>query len=199
MGNPGGDLQGAAGTAALRIGVLTLGVSLWWIAGLWAEGAYGINILKYTETIPTVSSTSLSSEALRGLGYWYFYGQDKLGPWTAASIGYLQWTWLIGVSFLLPILALAAGAVTRWRYRGFAIALIVVGVIIAVGTYPFTDPSPFGALIKAAGSDSTVGLALRSTNRIIPLVILGLALLLGPASPRSSCATGSSASACSSS
>ena len=168
-----------AGAAALRIGVLTLGVSLWWIAGLWAEGVYGINVLKYTETIPTVSSTSLSSEVLRGLGYWYFYGQDKLGPWTAASIGYLQWTWLIGVSFLLPILCLAAGAVTRWRYRGFAIALIVIGVVIAVGTYPFTDPSPFGALIKAAGSDSTVGLAMRSTNRIIPLVLLGLALLLG--------------------
>ena len=146
-----------AGAAALRIGILTLGVSLWWIAGLWAEGAYGINVLKYTETIPTVSTTSLSSEVLRGLGYWYFYGQDKLGPWTAASLGYLQWTWLIGVSFALPILCLAAGAITRWRYRGFAILLIVVGVIVAVGTYPFTDPSPFGALIKAAGSDSTVG------------------------------------------
>ena len=52
-------------------------------------------------------------------------------------------------------------------------------MVLAVGTYPFTDPTPFGALIKAAGSDSTVGLALRSTNRIVPLVLLGLALLLG--------------------
>ncbi len=34
--------------------------------------------LKYTETLPTVSITSLASEVLRGLGYWYFYGQDKL-------------------------------------------------------------------------------------------------------------------------
>jgi len=51
--------------------------------GVWAEGSYGINILKYTETLPTVSVTSLASEVLRGLGYWYFYGQDKLhhGPW----------------------------------------------------------------------------------------------------------------------
>ena len=68
--------------AALRIGLLSLGTSLWWIAGLWAEGAYGINILKYTETLPTVSVTSLASEVIRGLGYWYFYGQDKLQPWT---------------------------------------------------------------------------------------------------------------------
>ncbi|MGD0313825.1 MAG: alpha-(1-_3)-arabinofuranosyltransferase family protein, partial [Acidimicrobiales bacterium] len=169
----------AAATAVVRIGVLGLGVSLWWMAGLWAEGAYGINVLKYTETLPTVSSTSLSSEVLRGLGYWYFYGQDKLGPWTAASLGYLQWTWLIVVSFMVPTVCIAAAMVARWRYRVFAIALVVVGVVLAVGTYPFTDPTPFGALIKAAGSDSTVGLALRSTNRIVPLVLLGLALLLG--------------------
>jgi arabinofuranan 3-O-arabinosyltransferase len=169
----------AAGAAAVRIGVLGLGVSLWWMAGLWAEGAYGINVLKYTETLPTVSSTSLSSEVLRGLGYWYFYGQDKLGPWTAASLGYLQWTWLIVVSFMVPTVCITAAMVARWRYRVFAIALVVVGVVLAVGTYPFTDPTPFGALIKAAGSDSTVGLALRSTNRIVPLVLLGLALLLG--------------------
>jgi len=169
----------AALAAVGRIGILGLGVSLWWMAGLWAEGAYGINVLKYTETLPTVSSTSLSSEVVRGLGYWYFYGQDKLGPWTSSSVGYLQWTWLIAVSFLVPTLCVATGMLVRWRYRIFAIALVLVGVVLAVGTYPFTDPTPFGALIKAAGQDSTLGLALRSTNRIIPLVLLGLALLLG--------------------
>jgi arabinofuranan 3-O-arabinosyltransferase len=169
----------AALVASVRIAVLTLGVSLWWMAGLWAEGAYGINVLKYTETLPTVASTSLSSEVLRGLGYWYFYGQDKLGPWTSASFGYLQWTWLIAVSFLVPALCVTLGLLARWRYRIFAIALVLVGVVLAVGTYPFMHPTPFGALIKATGADSTVGLALRSTNRIVPLVLLGLALLLG--------------------
>jgi hypothetical protein len=169
----------AALAALVRLGILSLGVSVWWMAGFWAEGAYGLNVLKYTETVPTVSSTSLSSEVFRGLGYWYFYGTDKLGPWTAASFGYLQWTWLIAVSFLVPTLCVAGAMVARWRYRTFAIGLIVVGVVLAVGTYPFTDPTPFGALIKAAGPDSTAELALRSTNRIVPLVLLGLALLLG--------------------
>jgi hypothetical protein len=169
----------AALAASVRIAVLTLGVSLWWMAGLWAEGAYGINVLKYTETLPTVASTSLSSEVVRGLGYWYFYGQDKLGPWTSASLGYLQWTWLIAVSFLVPTLCVTMGLLARWRYRIFAVALVLVGVVLAVGTYPFMHPTPFGALIKATGADSTVGLALRSTNRIVPLVLLGLALLLG--------------------
>ena len=165
--------------AVLRLGVLCVGVSLWWAAGLWAEGAYGLNILKFTETIPTVTATSLSSEVLRGLGYWYFYGQDKLQPWTTASLGYTQTLWIIGVSFAVPVVCVAVGALARWRYRAFAVALVLTGVVIAVAAYPFTDPSPLGRVLKAAGSESTIGLAMRSSNRVIPLVLLGLALLLG--------------------
>jgi len=145
------------------------------MAGLWAEGAYGINVLKFTETLPTVSITSLSSEVLRGLGYWYFYGQDKLQPWTLASEGYTQWPWLIGVSFAVPALCFVMAMLARWRYRAFAVGLILVGTVLAVGAYPYSNPTPFGSLIKTAGSDSTLGLAMRSTNRIVPLVILGLA------------------------
>ncbi len=162
-----------------RLGVLTVAVSLWWIAGLWAEGTYGINVLKFTETLPTVTSTSLSSEVVRGLGYWYFYGQDKLQPWTTASLTYTQSLWLILVSFSVPALCIIVGALARWRYKAFAIALVLLGVTIAVGAYPFDHPSPIGALAKAAGSDSTVGLAMRSSNRVVPLVVLGFALLLG--------------------
>ena len=154
-------------------------VSLWWIAGLWAEGAYGINILKYTETLPTVTVTSLASEVIRGLGYWYFYGQDKLQPWTTGSLGYTQWPWLIAVSFAVPAICFLFGMLARWRYRAFATGLVVLGVVVAVGAYPYTNPTPLGNLIKTAGSDSTVGLAMRSSNRIVPVVILGLALLLG--------------------
>jgi arabinofuranan 3-O-arabinosyltransferase len=165
--------------AALRIGLLSLGTSLWWIAGLWAEGAYGINILKYTETLPTVSVTSLASEVIRGLGYWYFYGQDKLQPWTLGSLGYTQWAWLIAVSFAVPAVCFLFGMLAQWRYRAFATGLVVLGVVVAVGAYPYTNPTPLGNLIKTAGSDSTVGLAMRSSNRIVPVVILGLALLLG--------------------
>jgi hypothetical protein len=57
--------------------------------------------------------------------------------------------------------------------------LIVVGVAIAVGTHPYDDPSPFGALLKAFAGRSTAGLALRSVGRAVPLVALGVAVLLG--------------------
>ncbi|MGH8996267.1 MAG: alpha-(1-_3)-arabinofuranosyltransferase domain-containing protein, partial [Acidimicrobiales bacterium] len=165
--------------AVLRLGVLSLGVSLWWAAGLWAEGVYGLNILKFTETIPTVTSTSLSSEVVRGLGYWYFYGQDKIQPWTSAALGYMQSGWLIGVSFAVPAVGALVGALTRWRYRAFAVGLLLIGVVAAVAAYPLGHPSPLGQALRAAGSDSTIGLAMRSTNRVIPLIVLGFALLLG--------------------
>jgi arabinofuranan 3-O-arabinosyltransferase len=38
--------------AAAKIGVLSLLVSVWWLAGLWAESRFGINILQFTESIP---------------------------------------------------------------------------------------------------------------------------------------------------
>ena len=74
----------------MRIGVLTLVTSLWWIAGLRMQGTYGLDILKYTETVEAVARTSTPNEVLRGLGYWFFYGQDRLGPWIEAARDYTQ-------------------------------------------------------------------------------------------------------------
>lgn len=170
---------GQAWAAVWRISVLGVAVSLWWISGLWAEGSYGLNILDYTETVPTVASTSLTSEALRGLGYWYFYGQDQVQPWTLAAVAYMENLALLAVSFCVPAVCILVGLFARWRYRAFAVLLVIVGTVVAVGTYPYADPSPLGQALKDFGTGSTIGLAMRSTNRVMPLLVLGLALLLG--------------------
>jgi hypothetical protein len=172
------SVRRAAATAG-RLALLCVGVSLWWAAGLWAEGKYGINILRVTETVPTVSRTSSASEVLRGLGYWYFYGWDKVQPWTLQSGSYTQSIWLLLVSFALPGIAILLGMLTRWAYRGYCLLLIGIGTVVAVGAFPFNDPSVFGALIKDASAGSTLALAMRSVDRIVPIVVLGLALLLG--------------------
>ncbi|MCI3949731.1 MAG: type protein, partial [Acidimicrobiales bacterium] len=164
--------------AVARIGLLTLGCSLWWIAGLAIQGSYGIEILRYTETVKTVAGTSLASEVLRGLGYWFFYGGDKVEPWIESSSRYMSSLWLIAVSFAIPALALLAAIVTRWRYRAYFVALLVLGTAVAVGAFPYDRPSPLGALFKAAARSSTAGLAMRSTARAAPLVILGVAVLV---------------------
>ena len=79
-------------------GVLTLPVSAWWIAGLSVQGTNGIEILRYTETAQTVAAVSVSHEVLRGLGYWFFYGGDRLGPWIEPSVPYTQFLPLLACS-----------------------------------------------------------------------------------------------------
>ena len=164
---------------AWRVGLLSALVSLWWAIGLQVEAAYGVNVLKYTETVPTTSSTSLASEIIRGLGYWYFYGSDRVGAWTQSAVSYSRNGWLVGLSFTVPALSFLAAAFVRWRHRAYFALLVVVGMVLSVGAYPYADPSGVGSILKAIMVDTTAGLAMRSTDRATPLVILGLAMLLG--------------------
>src|SRR4051794_40207064 len=52
----------------VRITVLVGITSLWWVAGLWAEGKYGLPVIRYTETYRAVAGASNANEVLRGLG-----------------------------------------------------------------------------------------------------------------------------------
>ena len=161
-----------------KIGVLTLGVSLWWILGLAVEAGFGVNVLKYTETVYATSGSSNSSEIMRGLGYWYFYGFDRLGPWTHGSVVFSQQLRSIAVSFGPPLLALIAAMFVRWKARAYFVLLVVVGMAWSVGAHPYDNPTPFGSLLKVFMTKTTAGLAMRSTDRASPLVILGLSMLL---------------------
>lgn len=169
---------GAALGMSARAVLAILVTSAWWMAGLYTQAGYGLNVLAFTETIQTVASSSQASEVLRGLGNWFFYGQDALGPWIAPATGYTHSLWLIVVSFLVPILALVAASAVRWGHRGYFVALILLGTTIAVGVYPYDDPSPWGTLFKDFAEGSTAGLALRSLPRAVPMVALGLSVLL---------------------
>jgi arabinofuranan 3-O-arabinosyltransferase len=173
-----GVTWGRVAAATARIGVLTGLTSLWWVAGLWAQGGFGIPIVRYTETYKTVADASLSQEALRGLGYWFFYGRDKLGPWIEPGEAYTTNMWLLVASFAIPILALAAAATVRWRHRAFFLMLVALGGLIGVGAHPWDGSSPAGAAFRAfTGTDA--GLALRSTPRALPLLVLAMAVFVG--------------------
>ncbi len=164
--------------AVVRIGLLTVPVSLWWMAGLLLQGRYGIPILRYTETYEAVSRASTVPEVLRGLGYWFFYGADKVAPWVTAGRPYTQTLWLLLSSFGIVALGLLAAAMVRWRERGFAVGLLVIGVVVSAGAHPYHDPTLFGRGFKGF-VDSAAGMALRSTPRAVPLISLALALFLG--------------------
>ena len=164
--------------AGLRISVLTLITSFWWIAGLAVQGAFGIPILRYTETYYVVANAALAPELLRGLGYWYFYGRDALGPWIRPAISMVQSVPLLAVSYAIPILAFCGGLLSRFRHRGYFTLLVLVGLVMGVGAHPWTGSSPAGAVFKLWTTTDS-GLAFRSTPRAVPLIALGLAVLLG--------------------
>jgi hypothetical protein len=170
----------ALGTA-VRIGMLTLGACVWWMAGLEVEAAYGVNVLKYTETVPSTSATSNAADIMRGLGYWYFYGTDHLGPWTNAAVRYTQNITLLATSFAVPVLAVLGAAFVRWRERAFFLVLLFVGIVLAVGPFPYSNPTALGGWLKSFMTNTTAGLALRSTDRATPVVLLALAILLASA------------------
>lgn len=164
--------------AAGKIGIATVAVSAWWIAGLSVQATNGLDVVRYTETADVVTATTTAPEVLRGLGYWFFYGGDRLAPWVPASHDYMAHPWLLLASFALPVLALAGAAAARWPQRSFAIVLTALGTFVAVGAHPWDDPTPVGEVVQSLlGTDR--GLAFRSLARAVPLVALGLAMLAG--------------------
>lgn len=167
----------AASTAA-KIGVVTLAVNLWWISGLSVQATDGIEVLRYTETAEVVADASTSHEVLRGLGYWFFYGDDRLGPWIEPSVQYTQHLWLLALTYAIPVVGLLALGITRWRHRTFLIGMLGLGLVLAVGAHPWGSPPPVAAFLKAFLL-TDVGLAMRSLPRAVPLVALALALGIG--------------------
>lgn len=169
----------AAATAG-RIGILCLGASAWWIAGLLVQARHGIPVLTYTETIDQVATTSAAPEVARGLGYWVAYGREVLDPNVAPAVAYTQNPLLLTLTYLVPGLAIVAALVLRFRDHAFFVLLTVVGIVVGVGAYPVASSSLAAAVFRDA-ADTTAGLAMRSSTRAVPLVALGIAVFLGRA------------------
>jgi arabinofuranan 3-O-arabinosyltransferase len=167
--------------ATVRIAVLGLGISLWWLAGLRLQAAHGLPVLQLTENVRTVAEFATPGDILRGIGNWFFYGRDRTGYSIDQAADYSSGDLVIALSYLVPAAALASAFLLRWAHRTYFALLVVVGTVIGVGSWPYDDPSPYGSLWKAFTSDTSLGLALRNSPRIVPVVVLGLAGLLAAA------------------
>lgn len=162
-----------------RTGLLVFVTSLWWLIGLTIQSKFGLNILRFTESIETVSATSYPYEIFRGLGYWFFYGRDKIGLWNPASIVFTQHPANILISYALPTIALLSAACIRWRHRTYFIFSALIAMVVAVGASPYNEPSLVGGVFKSFATGSTLGFAMRSTSRVFPVMALSFAILTG--------------------
>jgi arabinofuranan 3-O-arabinosyltransferase len=161
-----------------RIALPTVGVSLWWAAGLVSQARYGIPVLDVTENLRQVAAASRPADLLRGLGNWFLSGSDRLGPWLDQANAYRYDRLVTFATFVVPIAGLVAAAVVRWRHRAYFVALIVVGTIVGVGAWPYDDPSPIGSVFKTLVGRNGAAAALRNTPRVAPLIVLGIAGLI---------------------
>lgn len=161
-----------------KIGALSTLLSAWWIVALWVQAWHGADVLAYSETVQAVSSTSTSPEVLRGLGYWLFYGGDANGAWNSASTPYTQSPALIALGFVITASSMAALRWVRGSERLWLAGLWLIGLSVAVGAH---GSSVFSTLLRSGNGRSTILLALRSSTRAVPLMLLAAALSLGTA------------------
>ncbi len=176
----GRDAARASLAAGLRIALLAAGVLLWSVVGLRTQGSYGLPVLQLTESLRTVARAATPTDLLRGIGNWFFYGRDRLGYSIDQASDYLHDGVVVLATFALPVLALAAAGIVRWRHRAYFVLLLAIGTVIAVGAFPYANPSPYGAVFKAF-NETSAGLALRNTPRAVPLIVLAFAGLLAAA------------------
>lgn len=163
---------------AVRIGVVSLGLSLWWLVKLAQQGRFGADVLSYSETLEAVSATSTSTEVLRGLGYWLFYVRDPYIATTTAADAHMTSGRVVLASFLLVVVGMVGLVAVRWGARAYAASLVAVGTVLAIGAHPIDDMS---ALQRFVYGDPRSGLSLgfRSSSRAAPLIVLGLSLAAG--------------------
>ena len=161
--------------AGARIGGLSLGVSLWWLAMVALQGRLGADVLAYSESLEAVSFTSTSPEVWRGLGYWLTYIRDPYAATTTAGYDYMASVKIIAAGFLVVLIAVAGLTFVRWRQRRYAIALVVTGVVLGVGVHPIDDPSPLMNVLLGDGeSGHGPGPALEHPRRARPRARAGV-------------------------
>ena len=172
-------------TARLVVGLggLAVFVNTWWIAGLVTQGRFGAAVLSFSETLPSTAATSTSTEVLRGLGYWLFYDRNVAVELTSAAEPYMVMGVVLVAGLVLTAIGLVGLASLPVSIRRPAAVVLVIGVVLAVGPHPFADPSPLWSS-AADNPTSALSLALRSSTRAAPLVVLVLALGCGAVGSR---------------
>ncbi|MGA0879656.1 MAG: alpha-(1-_3)-arabinofuranosyltransferase domain-containing protein, partial [Ilumatobacteraceae bacterium] len=159
------------------LGFVSILASAWWLAGLFVQARHGAAVLSYSESLVSTAATSTAPEVLRGLGYWLFYDRNDVVALTSASAAYQDSLFVLAAGGALTLIGLW-GILGDRRWRWPLMTMVLVGSVLAIGPHPFDDPSPLWSL-AVEHPKSAVSMALRSSTRAVPLIVLALALGIG--------------------
>jgi arabinofuranan 3-O-arabinosyltransferase len=166
--------------AAVRFGLCSLlfmiGLNAYWLFLLGSKEVS--NALTFSEQPSIINVSSSASEAIRGLGFWQFYGGDQFGPWLPTVRNYITSMPLILTGFAIPVSALLSAWLVRWRYRLFFVFLAIVSVIVAGGLFPVASSTPFGRALVWAYDHVPGAAGLRTTYKVTAQLNLALAVLV---------------------
>jgi arabinofuranan 3-O-arabinosyltransferase len=170
-----------AGSFLVRVGVLGVLASLWWIAPLLVHVSHGIDFLQFTEQPRSIWGTNSATEALRLMAYWTsyigvgFYGASR--PLFTEARTLLFNPVVVVASLAVPAIAVAGFVWTRrWRYAPFFLLLLLVGVAIEVAGFPNGTPARDG--MEWVYRNVPLVRFMRTTQKAAPLVAAGVAGLL---------------------
>ena len=168
--------------------LLTLVTSLWWIVGPVGRGPLRAARHPLHRDLPHGRHRLVARpRCCAGLGYWFFYGNDKLGPWIEPSVDLHARTWPCSrsatpsrssPSWPPPSCAGATGRCSSPDRRGRRAH--------RRRRPPVVDTRRWSASVFKAFTRTDAGLSLRSTPRAVPLVVLGFAVFLGAGGRRPS-------------
>lgn len=165
-------------STTIILGATSLIMSAWWLAGLTVQGRYGSAVLSYTEALPSTSATSTAPEVLRGLGYWLFYDRNSVVPLTSASHPYQTNLLVILAGILIVLTGMWGLGRMRSTARRPLALMFVAGLVLAVGAFPYSSPTPIWRLL-VDHPQSALSLSLRSSTRAVPLLLLAMAFGCG--------------------
>lgn len=165
-------------TAAGRLAAVTAGASAWWLAGLLVQGRYGMPVLQLTENVDTVAGASNADDVVRGLGNWIFTSTDGATTALEQADAYRRSTPVRLATAALPAAAFGTLTLVRSRHRVLLATLLAVATIVGVGAAPVGGSSRYGELWRRFSESSSIGLALRNTPRIVPVVVLAVGLTI---------------------
>jgi len=160
------------------LGATTIAMSAWWLAGLVIQGRHGSAVLSYTEALPSTAATSTAPEVLRGLGYWLFYDRNAVVRLTSAADPYQSNPIVFVAGVVIVVSGLLGLRSLRSDVRRPLALMFVAGVVLAVGAHPYSSPTPAWRLL-VDNPQSALSLALRSSTRAAPLIVVALAFGFG--------------------
>lgn len=166
----------------VRLGTLSVAVSLYWLLPAALASGTGAGIASATESPTSVAQTTSYSEVGRLLGHWPVYGRFGSRLYEPGYISYITSPPVVIATFMVAVLAALCAWWARGRWRRLRLTaglLLVVAVPVEVGLFPPPQMPLIGQTIKAVFDKVPTTLAFRTTSKIGPLVALAVVLCIG--------------------